>query len=1143
MRITVKSSTIRRTVRVPGKKGKTQVGSGGPTFGGSAPVSFGRVFVGSGGLRIDGEAPKGIGHVPLVAAQRPHFILGGSAEVKAAIGAAQSFSYVGSGGISPGGGAPIQMTQGQTTITIDPTGPSIGLAYLGAGGITPSGSAPVSVGIDGALETYEEASTGTRAFSFVSAGGDFGAEGGGPSAYTGTLLILDNDLPEAYQGVPYSWQLQALGGDVAGEDAVWSMGLGAVPTGLVLGAGGILEGAPGTNGSFLLKVQLQRGSKFVTKNLILKVNPTPTPSGIEILQSTLPPARIGIPYLIQVQGVSESGLPLTYKLQTSTISGVYLTEEGYVQGITDSEEDKTYQITATVEDGVNHPIIADLKIDVIGIHQIVITTPSDLPTAIVGSVYSFKFEQTGATGSPTWTVVRGLVPSGLQLLPVSGELVGKPTSAPGTYLFTVAAAYGTNITGEIDVSMQIIASAAFNYVGSGGPAFGGLGSERFGLNIVPATAGPQMGGSAPAVFTPAAAASAFSFTGGGLIQIGGSASASFLPATTGAYARLTFRDGTILQINEGDVVTYTTGLGAGTLNAPNSSPGLAIRMTSTELEIRNKGVADGFAGALGNPVYFQSLMVHIPGKTIYFGQEYYGVTQTGTDDYQLIAVNDPKHTSRTATITSATYSPSRDFHFLEGGEAIHYRFAPIGDPAETSLIPAQAQIDDALALLNLATTRIAAYPMLDHVMNLYQHVTTGPGAYNNPAADQKAVRMTWLTKIANIDATHANNQITHLNPMPYTKWYGGMWVMTPDGTGMLRPGMYMTEAWFAVDWLRHGASHIDSYHYGLAQMRHKIATSMTRFDTANQFKNMWRNESNGYVSANSPAPYPAQIHKSGTAGVYFPCNAKSWDLGLAIWRLLRPDDALITDAFDRRVSQLLTTTYPPAGSGTFFNGGELRMGSWLLNSLWYFYRVHQLLGNTATANQLKAKAETFIEGIFVAINQAPGATKPLWIPCTTNPTTTPMTASSISGAGEGIYIAMAHWMADAGTNPTRLAYFKLMCAWAMDNLSRPLANGRREWAYYFVPNMSGGGTTWNGPPTVTYNGGHHHAWMVALEPYMETWYPATYTSRFVELNNFLQNYPGFSPAVTGAMVSGNGAMNYDAWPQKWTGIVAWAGLG
>lgn len=78
----------------------------------------------------------------------------------------------------------------------------------------------------------------------------------------------------------------------------------------------------------------------------------------------------------------------------------------------------------------------------------------------VGRPYNFTPSATGATGTLTWSVSAGILPSGLTLDPSTGNISGTPTIA-GTVTFTVRATSGA-LFGEGEVTVVIAPSTVTN---------------------------------------------------------------------------------------------------------------------------------------------------------------------------------------------------------------------------------------------------------------------------------------------------------------------------------------------------------------------------------------------------------------------------------------------------------------------------------------------------------------------------------------------------------------------------------------------------------------------------------------------------------------------------------------------------------
>lgn len=80
-------------------------------------------------------------------------------------------------------------------------------------------------------------------------------------------------------------------------------------------------------------------------------------------------------------------------------------------------------------------------------------TPASLPTGNAGVAYTQSLSQTGALGTPTYTVTAGSLPPGVVLSP-SGVFSGPP-SATGTYNFTVTVSDASGCSGSTMYSLTI----------------------------------------------------------------------------------------------------------------------------------------------------------------------------------------------------------------------------------------------------------------------------------------------------------------------------------------------------------------------------------------------------------------------------------------------------------------------------------------------------------------------------------------------------------------------------------------------------------------------------------------------------------------------------------------------------------------
>jgi hypothetical protein len=93
-----------------------------------------------------------------------------------------------------------------------------------------------------------------------------------------------------------------------------------------------------------------------------------------------------------------------------------------------------------------------------------------LPSATAGVAYSATLTATGGSGTYTWAVTSGTLPTGLTLTPVTGLISGTPTTTTGsTSTFSVTATDSTGNSSAPQSLMIVVAAAT-----SGGPAITSL---------------------------------------------------------------------------------------------------------------------------------------------------------------------------------------------------------------------------------------------------------------------------------------------------------------------------------------------------------------------------------------------------------------------------------------------------------------------------------------------------------------------------------------------------------------------------------------------------------------------------------------------------------------------------------------------
>ena len=326
------------------------------------------------------------------------------------------------------------------------------------------GTAPYTYALVGTLPTGLSLNTSTGAitgtptaagtFNFsINASDSLGAFG--TRAYSivianAPIVVNPATLPGGTVGTAYSQTLVATGGSGG-----YTYGAtGSLPSGLTLTSGGVLSGTPTTGGSFTFTVTAtdsalgtgMRSYTVVIANAPIVVNPGDT-------------ARLDAGCGLQPDGVSDRRNRQLYVQQErrNTASGSALNAAtGAITGTPTATGTRNFTIRATDGNGA----FGSRAYSVI-IAAAIVVNPATLPGGTVGSAYSRTVTTTGGTGTKTFSVSAGALPTGLSLNASTGVISGTPTSA-GSSAFTIRAtdtigaigarAYGVTINPAITLS-------------------------------------------------------------------------------------------------------------------------------------------------------------------------------------------------------------------------------------------------------------------------------------------------------------------------------------------------------------------------------------------------------------------------------------------------------------------------------------------------------------------------------------------------------------------------------------------------------------------------------------------------------------------------------------------------------------------
>jgi hypothetical protein len=266
-----------------------------------------------------------------------------------------------------------------------------------------------------------------------------------PCPAQGPLLVC----PQAQVGQDYKLQLIAL----AGCDLYrWEIVNGTLPPGLKMDSSGLVTGKPTTTGETQPWVVVHDllpseggnswcgGDNHSERQFVFEAVP-----GLDIDQSeaSAPPATVNQAYSVKFTATSVTSLnprtgspaTATWSIQSGSLpTGLSFSTDGTLSGTPTQEGSWTFVIHA--ERGG----ISDHETKTLTVRQPMAAT-SQLTTSRrleVGIPYTATQSATGGSGSYTWTLASGTLPTGVELKP-DGTVTGTPT-VPGRYTVSIKVA-------------------------------------------------------------------------------------------------------------------------------------------------------------------------------------------------------------------------------------------------------------------------------------------------------------------------------------------------------------------------------------------------------------------------------------------------------------------------------------------------------------------------------------------------------------------------------------------------------------------------------------------------------------------------------------------------------------------------------
>ncbi|MEC4889179.1 MAG: Ig domain-containing protein [Nitrospira sp.] len=272
------------------------------------------------------------------------------------------------------------------------------------------------------------------------------------------------------QRVAYAW-VESDGIDYSGGDSDWTMADGTFKVGVRKGGSSAVRVVKYNSNPFSFEV--------ISNSVTVTSSPNDPTDFVRTLQNCLVvnPGVLTVATSVLAGGnvnavynqtlAATGGVPgYAWSLNAGSNplpAGLSLNASGVILGTPTAAGTTT--ITVKVTDSVGGIATKQLSITIspAGVMPISITTASPLPAGVVGSTYNLSLAATGGTGTRTWSVTAGSLPTGLTLNPSTGAISGIPTTQ-GTATFTVQVAD----SGNPQQSDQRQLSLTINSVGGGG---------------------------------------------------------------------------------------------------------------------------------------------------------------------------------------------------------------------------------------------------------------------------------------------------------------------------------------------------------------------------------------------------------------------------------------------------------------------------------------------------------------------------------------------------------------------------------------------------------------------------------------------------------------------------------------------------
>jgi len=250
------------------------------------------------------------------------------------------------------------------------------------------------------------------------------------------LSITTTTLPGGTANTAYtSTTLAATGGTGTYTWSWAAAGSSTLPSNMTFSTAGVLAGTPAAEGNYSVVITVKDTTLNVTSSATLTIAIAYAP--LSITTTTLPVGSVGTAYTSTQFAATGGSNSYTWSWAAASGSllpaNIGLSTSGVLSGTPSAVGSYLVQVTATdATASLSKTVTFTINIDSAGFS---ITTANPLPIDYVNSSYVKGLAATGGSGTRTWKVSSGALPTGMSLSS-GGSITGTPT-AVGTYSFTV----------------------------------------------------------------------------------------------------------------------------------------------------------------------------------------------------------------------------------------------------------------------------------------------------------------------------------------------------------------------------------------------------------------------------------------------------------------------------------------------------------------------------------------------------------------------------------------------------------------------------------------------------------------------------------------------------------------------------------